>query len=59
MKIMPGPERDGTLLEGCAVLAIAKRKWAYGQLISINWVQCSLFDICTRGSVADAYPQIR
>lgn len=29
MKIMPGPERDGTLLKCCAVLAIAKRKWAY------------------------------
>ena len=29
MKIMPGPERDGMLLKGCAVLAIARRKWAY------------------------------
>ena len=29
VKIMPGPERDGMLLKGCAVLAIARRKWAY------------------------------
>ena len=29
MKIMPGPERDGMLLKGCAAPAIARRKWVY------------------------------
>ena len=68
MKIMPGPERDGTSLKGCAVLAIVKIKWAY---VTVDFDELgpvkpmlALFDILTiadiySASVADAYPQIR
>ena len=58
MKIMPGPERDGTL-KGCAVLAIPKRKWAYvkvdfGELGPVK-PMLALFDILLLTSTPHLY----